>query len=477
MPRPLQLTRRTRSLFLVTVGLISACTRVSAPTTTAPPTLTVAASAVPPALAASPPTSDVIDPQVRRDLDEILRLQNLRTPAIEERIKYWDAQAGAIVRWNELARQLVTQSTLNPPRASRMYTLLSLAQLNALEAAWADAEEFQGHAPQHLDPSVRPLIDMTGRQVIEPGVLAGASSTVLLALFPDQADMITQSAKEQIETRIWAGASLRSDLQAGEALGQAVAQDVLEKAQSDGAQEAAAQIELPTGPDKWYLDSWQTLPAQMPGWGGVRPWFMASGDQFHPSPPPAFESPEFRAALAEARQISDTRTEEQSRIAAFWADGPGTATPPGHWNEIATDYIRRYGLDERPAAQVLTTVNMAMMDAGIACWEAKYKYFVIRPWQADFQVITIVGWPNHPSYPSGHSCFSGAAAGTLAYFFPDAQAELEAMAKEASLSRLYAGIHYRFDLEAGLEIGRKVGQLAAEYADAHGWGERLTLAP
>ncbi len=393
-------------------------------------------------------------------------MQNRRTEAIEARVKYWDAEAGAVLRWNELARQLVTRTTTNPPRASRVYALLSLAQRNALGAAWAQAALFQGRAPNQIDPSVRPLVDMTNRLVIEPGVLAGASSTTLLALFPDHADAITQSAKEQIETRIWAGASLRSDLQAGQALGQAMAQQVLEQAQSDGAKEAATPIDLPTGPGKWYLDSWQTLPAQMPGWGGVRSWFMAAGDQFRPAPPPAFDSPEFRAALAEVRQISDTRTEEQSRIAASWSDGPGTSTPPGHWNDLAAEYIRRSSLDERQAARVLTTVNMAMMEAGIACWEAKYHYLVIRPWQADPHIITTVGWPNHPSYPSGHSCFSGAAAVTLAHFFPEARDELKALAEEASLSRLYGGIHYRFDLEAGLEIGRKVGQLAVEYAEA-----------
>jgi hypothetical protein len=214
----------------------------------------------------------------------------------------------------------------------------------------------------------------------------------------------------------------------------------------------------------------------MPGWGRVRSWFLTSGDQFRPGPAPAFDSPEYRAALSEVRQIADTRTDEQALIAAFWSDGPGTATPPGHWNDIAADYIRRYGLDERQAARVLATVNMAMMDAGIACWDAKYHYLVIRPWQADPNIITTAGWPNHPSYPSGHSCFSGAAAAVLAHFFPAEEDKLDALATEASLSRLYGGIHYRFDLEAGLEIGRKVGQLAAVYADAQGWTSGIAPA-
>ena len=109
------------------------------------------------------------------------------------------------------------------------------------------------------------------------------------------------------------------------------------------------------------------------------------------------------------------------------------------------------------------------MDAGIACWDSKYHYLVIRPWQADPTIAALVGYPNHPSYPSGHSCFSSASAEVLSFFFPAEHDSLWAMAEEASISRFYGGIHYRFDMEAGKEIGRQIGSLAEQYARGKNW--------
>ena len=103
-----------------------------------------------------------------------------------------------------------------------------------------------------------------------------------------------------------------------------------------------------------------------------------------------------------------------------------------------------------------------MFDAQIGCWDAKETYWVIRPWQADhaITVVAAVGKPNHPSYPSGHSCISSAAAAVLSQFFPAQRAQLDAMVIEAGLSRMYGGIHYRFDIEAGQQLGRSVAHFA-----------------
>jgi membrane-associated phospholipid phosphatase len=105
---------------------------------------------------------------------------------------------------------------------------------------------------------------------------------------------------------------------------------------------------------------------------------------------------------------------------------------------------------------------MAMMDAGIACWDGKYHYMLIRPPQVEPSITTPIGLPNFPSYPSSHACFSGAGAETLAYAFPAERGYLTAKAEEAAMSRVYAGIHYRFDSTAGLELGRDVARLAVE---------------
>jgi hypothetical protein len=108
----------------------------------------------------------------------------------------------------------------------------------------------------------------------------------------------------------------------------------------------------------------------------------------------------------------------------------------------------------------------AVMDAGVCVWRAKYTYWLIRPSQADPGITLAVSLPNHPSYPSAHSCIDGAFSAVLEAAFPGERSRLEEMAQEASESRLYAGLHYRFDKEAGLALGRAAAAkaLAADLA-------------
>jgi membrane-associated phospholipid phosphatase len=110
-------------------------------------------------------------------------------------------------------------------------------------------------------------------------------------------------------------------------------------------------------------------------------------------------------------------------------------------------------------------MHAAMMDAIIGCWDAKYYYWTIRPSQADLGITLTFGLPNHPSYPSGHSCVSAAAATVLSHLFPDRAAELQSWVTDAGLSRMYAGIHYRFDITAGRGLGEAVARWAIAHAD------------
>jgi membrane-associated phospholipid phosphatase len=111
---------------------------------------------------------------------------------------------------------------------------------------------------------------------------------------------------------------------------------------------------------------------------------------------------------------------------------------------------------------------MSMMDAAIACWDAKYVYFNPRPSQMDPRIKTVTGLPNFPSYISGHSTFSGAAATILGHIIPSRAADYTAMAREASLSRMYGAIHYRSDCEKGLETGNRIGAYAKQRAITDG---------
>jgi membrane-associated phospholipid phosphatase len=128
--------------------------------------------------------------------------------------------------------------------------------------------------------------------------------------------------------------------------------------------------------------------------------------------------------------------------------------------EIARELIVSHHRSDAEAAQIMFLMGAASFDALIGCFEAKYHYWLIRPPQADAGIVTAFPTPPHPSYPSAHSCSSGALAGVLAATFPSEAGRLAAIAEESSLSRLYAGIHYRFDMEAGLALGRAVAAKA-----------------
>lgn len=209
-------------------------------------------------------------------------------------------------------------------------------------------------------------------------------------------------------------------------------------------------------------------PPLLPNWGNVTPWLLNKSNMIMPPAPPAFGSAQFEAGLKGVKQIATNRTADQLQIAQFWVDGTGTSTPTGHWNAIACGLIQNYSLDELRSARTLALMNTATEDAGICCWKAKYEYWELRPITADPTIKTVFATPNFPSYTSGHSDFSGAAAGVLSYIFPKEQGQLQAQAQQASLSRLYAGIHYRFDCDQGLKAGSEVAQRAIQRGEQDG---------
>jgi membrane-associated phospholipid phosphatase len=192
---------------------------------------------------------------------------------------------------------------------------------------------------------------------------------------------------------------------------------------------------------------------------GAKPFYMTRGDQLRAPLPPAFGSAEYMTALAEVRSISDSRTPAQLATATFWntASGPFTT---GALNLIVDDLIRENRRGEADAARILALANTAAFDAQIACFDSKFFYWYIRPSQADAAITLPIGLPNHPSYPSGHSCITGAIMTVLIDAFPSERTRLEGIIDEAGMSRVYGGIHYRFDILAGREIGRAAANLA-----------------
>lgn len=403
-----------------------------------------------------PPPPGAAD--TRNEVAELIALKERRTPAERESVDFWNA--GAVLRWNEIARDLVARHRTNAPRASRVYALLSVAQYDALVAASFHRAAFARAAPAQADRAVEPIVD-AGSSVYpsDHAAVAAASADVLSYLYPDDAAQLQQRASEHQAARLRAGVSHRSDIDAGDALGREVARRVVAYARDDGSARDVA-TRPPEGAGRW-VSATNAKPLT-PGWVDVKPWLMPAAVKFRAKPPPDYGSTEFTAAVDEVRRIADARTQEQARLAALWADGPGSYTPPGRWNRIAADLIAQHKLAESDAARVLVLLNMALMDAGIAYLDTQYTYWVLRPAQADPLIKMTAPLPNSPSYPSGHASFSGAAAEVLGHLFPAEKAGLVARAEEATMSRMFGGIHYRFDGDAGLEQGRAIGRLAIE---------------
>ena len=348
--------------------------------------------------------------------------------------------------WQDTAASLVKQTKFGPLPASHAYSLLGVAQYLAVQ----EAEAAAGGGRSRLET--------------DRGAVAGASAVVLTYLFPGQA----QALDAMVDAQAIAGPEGRPHpaFLAAAAIGRAVGAQIVARAKIDGFDKPAIGTP-PVGPGFWTSANPPALAGgQMPG---VTRWFLTSADQFRAPPPPAFGSPVFLTALAEIRQLSDTRTAEQTRIAIFWAQSAGTITTPGYWISLGTDGIEEHGLSEREATHLYALLSATMFDAGIACWDTKLTYWFIRPSKADplIKLIPEVGLPNHPSYPSGHSCNASAAGVVLSAFFPEKSAQFEAMVTEAGLARMYAGIHYRFDIEAGQKIGRQVAAFTMA-ADASG---------
>ena len=350
----------------------------------------------------------------------------------------------ASLEWQQRARDLVASNNVSPLAAGRVYAALSVAEYRAVMAL--DDVDDDGTIPATgLGPG--------GRSALEAhrGAVAGASAQVLKFFFVSAASSFDQLVQSQ--ANIGPG-NVHPEFTRGLAIGRGIGDAVVQRAQNDHFT-APFMGTIPTGLGLWIPNG----PPAGATLSGMTRYFMTSAGQFRPPPPPAFGSQDYLTALQEIRAISDTRTAEQRAIALQWNYGTGSFTAPGYWDLVTANYIQRYGLDERAAAHAFALTTTAMMDAFIGCWEAKYHYWFIRPPQADPLITVVFPLPNHPSYPSGHSCASAAAATVLSYLFPDRTAEVSGWVTQAGLSRMYAGIHYRFDIEAGQALGRNVGNL------------------
>lgn len=456
---------------------------------------------------AAPSATNV--PDYIAQISEIKSFQQNITDEEKQAVKYWSA--GAVLRWNEIMRALVAKHNLppyqnpdgtypapnannplaypqfpfaNPPYAARAYAYVAAAQYDALVAAWHYKKLYNRAAPYVVDPTINVLVPKSELPSYpsEDAVVVGVTTEMLKLLFPGDQEFIQLKAEEHKRARIIAGANVRSDIEAGESLGKAVAQKFVARARTDRAGTAGgnaavwAQMEqdcITRGEVPWTSQETPKRPPMLPLFGKVRTFLFDSltmVTQIRPPLPPSTGSKEFKDETDEVLYYSENPTRERMKIVHFWADGVGTTTPPGHWNQIAADEFIKLNFSEVRWARNMALLNMALMDAAVVCWDAKFTCYNPRPSQVNPKIKTLTGLPNFPAYVSGHSTFSGAAATVLGHITPAKASGFNAMATEASLSRLYGAIHYRSDCEKGLTAGQKVGGFAVQRALIDGAG-------
>jgi PAP2 superfamily len=440
------------------------------------------------------------------ELNEIKGYQRNLTGEQASKIKYWGA--GGVLRWNEIMRELVAKYNLpayqnpdntypipssanpfayplfpfaNPPYAARAYAYVAAAQYDALVACWYYKKLYHRQAPYKTDAGISAKVSPTDLPSYpsEAAVLAGVTAEMMKLLFPDEIAAINLKAQEQENAAIMSGAATRSDIIAGEALGRQIAEVFIARAKSDRAGKAVGTqsdwdaitaAQTAKGEIPWYSLEVPKRPPMLPLFGKVLPFLFDTLTTLalRPAAPPSTSSDQMKQETAEVYNYVKNPTRENFRIVSFWADGVGTYTPPGHWNAIAAEDFITKNFSEVRWARNMSLLNMSLMDAAIVCWNTKYYYSNPRPCQMNPDIKTLTGVPNFPSYISGHSTFSGAAATVLSYIVPERANAYNSMAQEASLSRQVAGIHYKSDCVAGLDVGTKIGNYAVNRGKTDG---------
>lgn len=383
-------------------------------------------------------------------------------------------RADVVTDWNRVLLDAVRAHRLTPPEATRAMAMTQVAVYDAV----VNLEG--GFEPYH----------------VRSGALAGASSQAaaaaaahraLTALFPDQT-----AAFDGALTLSLAAVPPGRHRDDGIAWGRHVADEILALRANDGASQGASAT-FPEGAGWWEGSPPGHGEPLLPQWPGVRPWTMTHGTRFRPQAPPAMIGDAYLTAWDEVyrlgRSDSVERTAEETEIAWFWVDGPGTVTPPGHWHEIAQTLSADRGLDLVDNARLFALLGIAGADAAIVAWDSKYWYCHWRPHTAilaaeiDGNPATLAdpGWepliptPPFPSYLSGHSTFSATSArilslalGTDALTFSTTSDALPGVvrvfdslweaAEEAGQSRVLGGIHWQYDNQEGLAAGRALAE-------------------
>jgi hypothetical protein len=380
------------------------------------------------------------------------------------------AETQAIAAWNIIALQTTTAGPFSPPREARALAMVSAAVFDAVNSITGE----------HTAYAVRIV---AGSHASVEAAITAAAHGVLSALYPAQARAL-DSARDSALARVAPGRA-RDE---GVATGQGAASAILAMRANDRATDAQ-HYEPGSGTGVWIPTAPGFAVAMDPGWGRVVPFFMDSGSQFRPVPPPAVGSDTYLHDYMEILHVgassSTTRSPAQTEAGRFWI-----TTAAQLWNQLVRQLAVARNLDASTAARAYLLLNLAGADAMIASWEAKFHYNQWRPITAirnpgsdggagrksDSTWAPLITTPPFPDYPAGHTSYGGAAERVLSAIFGPEPGDLsltsttavgvthryrsfQEVADEVSNARVWGGVHWRTSCTAGLALGRKVADL------------------
>ncbi len=371
------------------------------------------------------------------------------------------AHADAVLDWNETALSAFLAAKQTPADGARAMAMVHVAIFDSINA---------------VEQRYRPFAYQTkaGKNVSEEAATAAAAHTVLMKLFPDQAQTL-DAAYAAALAKIPDG----EPKTAGIALGREAGSQCVGMRTNDGAGGPATYRQKITpgvyAPTAFPVSS---------EWTKAKPWVMRDVAQFRPAPPPLLTSAVWTRDIDEIRAIggrnSSVRTREQTEVARFWA-----LTGPPSWNPVVRSLAKSKNLSPIENARLFALVNIAAADALIAVFDAKYAYEFWRPvtairYETDPTWLPLVDTPMHPEYPCAH-CISSAAVGVVleSQFGKDtlptismtsatlpgvtrSWTRIDDYVQEVSNARIWGGIHYRNSAEVGAQMGRAIGQLVVK---------------
>jgi membrane-associated phospholipid phosphatase len=388
----------------------------------------------------------------KEEIAQVVSIQKTLDPADWQQIQYWNEGAPGY-HWQNMIMQIWTADTGRYGALANM--LLGTSIYDATIAGWDTKYAYNRPRPFAVDNRIKSYVlkPESPSYPCEYSIAAGAAVTIMSHFYPYLKDSVNHMAQELMASRIAAGVAFPDDTRAGFDLGKKIAEKEIEYTK-DFVSKTSWDGKMPEGPGFW-----KGKFAMFPTAGKNKTVVLDSSSEFRPAPPP-----DFAKDMAEMKNFK--RTFSSNANAFFWAS-------QGFWNEALDKKIFEYNLHLDPprAARLYAIAAIGYYDGFVACWDAKYTYWGIRPNQYDTTYHSLVPTPPFPGYPSGHAAISGVMAELYSYFFPADRSYFQEKAKDAAESRFQAGIHFRTDNEVALELGKKIADKIIQKVKKDGAGE------